>query len=383
MTNKKALVVGGSNGIGLAITHKLLEKYQTVYIIDKNDPDPSLTNKSVIYKKQNLISDDLSCLNDITDIDTLVITAGFGRVSYFENLVDAEIVNSFKVNTISVIRIIKHYYTQIKSDHDFNCAVMCSIAGLVSSPLFSIYAATKAALCRFIESVNIELEHSGVANRILDVSPGSIKGTQFANGKNDLSLTACLAQDIIDKMFSKQTRFVPNPDVFDKVIADYKADEHAYGLHSIKYKLENGRLSTTPQVKIGYLSGTFDLFHIGHLNILRRAKSICDFLVVGVHKNGSHKNKPTFIPFEERVDIVRNIKYVDMVIESEPEDCDVYKKGIVEYNYLFVGSDYKGTERFNKYEEFFKDKPVEIVYFPYTQGTSSTELRNFITSNTK
>ena len=127
---------------------------------------------------------------------------------------------------------------------------------------------------------------------------------------------------------------------------------------------------------VGYLSGTFDLFHIGHLNILKRAKENCDYLVVGIHRDGSHKGKKTFIPFEERMEIVKSIKYVDEVIESEREDCDVYLKGRVKYDRLFVGSDYKGTERFNRYEKLFEGTGVKIVYFPYTQGTSSTQLRD-------
>ncbi len=135
-----------------------------------------------------------------------------------------------------------------------------------------------------------------------------------------------------------------------------------------------------PQVRIGYLSGTFDLFHIGHLNLLRRAKEYCDYLVVGIHKDASHKGKEAFIPYDERCDIVRNIKYVDKVIQSLPEDDEVYRQGIVKYDYLFVGSDYKGTERFNRYEAYFADKNVSIVYFPYTKGTSSTRLRDALDS---
>ena len=158
----------------------------------------------------------------------------------------------------------------------------------------------------------------------------------------------------------------------------YHMNAHQYGVDSYNYKMQNGRLSSKPQVKIGYLSGTFDLFHIGHLNMLRRAKQYCDYLVVGVHKDASHKGKTAFIPFEERVDIVRNVKYVDQVIASEPEDSDVWTKGIVKYDFLFVGSDYKGTERFDRYEKYFKDKGVKIIYFPYTQGTSSTQLRKVI-----
>ena len=128
---------------------------------------------------------------------------------------------------------------------------------------------------------------------------------------------------------------------------------------------------------MGFLSGTFDLFHIGHLNLLRRAKQYCDYLIVGVHPPGSsHKNKPTFIPLEERMAIVGSIKYVDQVVVTLDEDDAMHE--LYPYDFLFVGSDYKGTERFNRYEKVLAPKGVQIIYFPYTQGTSSTQLREAI-----
>ena len=92
-----------------------------------------------------------------------------------------------------------------------------------------------------------------------------------------------------------------------------------------------------------------------------------------MHKSGAWKKKETYIPFEERIEIIRNIRYVDLAVESMPEDSDAYD--LYHYDKLFVGSDYKGTERFVRYENYFKNKDVEIVYFPYTNGTSSTQLR--------
>ena len=129
---------------------------------------------------------------------------------------------------------------------------------------------------------------------------------------------------------------------------------------------------------LGYLSGTFDLFHIGHLNLIRRAKEQCDYLIVGINSSGKWKGKETFIPYEERKEIVGACKFVDKVVDSCPEDSEAWE--LWHYNKLFVGSDYKGSERFNRYEEFFKDKGVEIIYFPYTQSTSSTQIRELITS---
>lgn len=378
---KEALVIGGSNGIGLAITLELHHQGYLVHVVDKSQNDQLNQLENTHFQQVNLLTTDFSFLEDFKSIDTLVITAGFGRIAPFEEILEQEIQNNFQVNSISVMKVLHFYFPRMKQKEPFRCAVMGSIAGLVSSPLFATYGATKAAVCNGIESLNIELEMAGTENRILNVSPGSIKGTKFNGGANDLSQTEALAQAIIQQMDLKQTLYIPQyEEVFKGVLERYHDDPRKFGLDSYQYKLSSGRTSSKPQLKIGYLSGTFDLFHIGHLNLLRRAKAYCDYLVVGVHKDASHKGKSTFISFEERCEIVKSIKYVDKVIPSEREDCDVYLKGIVKYDYLFVGSDYKGTERFNRYERIFADKGVEIVYFPYTQGTSSSQLREALTA---
>lgn len=378
---KEALVIGGSNGIGLAITLAMEKKDFLVHVVDKTRNDLLEKHEGIHFHQVNLLNTDFSFLEEFKDIDTLVITAGFGRIAPFEELLDQEIQNNFQVNSIAALRTLHFFFPKMKQKETFHCAVMGSIAGLISSPLFATYGATKAALGKAIESLNVELEMAGTDNRILNVSPGSIKGTQFNGGNNDLCLTQALAHAIIDQMEQRQTLYIPQyEEVYKGVLQRYHDDPRQFGLDSFQYKLSSGRASSQPQLKIGYLSGTFDLFHIGHLNLLRRAKQYCDYLVVGVHKDASHKGKSTFISYEERAEIVRSIKYVDKVIPSEREDCDVYLKGIVKYNYLFVGSDYKGTERFNRYEQIFADKDVKIIYFPYTRGTSSSQLREALSA---
>lgn len=373
---KESLIIGGSNGIGLSIALALQQKGVQVHVVDKEANAMFDHLEHVDFTQANLLDSDFSFLHAFKDIDTLVITAGFGRIAPFEDLLETEIQNNFMVNSIAAIKILHYFFPRMKQSLPFYCAVMGSIAGLVCSPLFATYGATKAALCNAIESLNIELEMAGTQNRILNVSPGSIQGTRFNGGKNEPDKTEALAHDIISEMEESHTLFIPKFDeTYKGVIDNYRNDPHSFGLQSYQYKLDSGRINNKPQMKVGYLSGTFDLFHIGHLNLLRRAKQYCDYLVVGVHKDASHKGKKAFISFEERMEIVRSIKYVDQVIPSESEDCDVYLKGIVNYDYLFVGSDYKGTERFKRYEEIFSDKAVEIIYFPYTQGTSSSQLR--------
>ena len=125
---------------------------------------------------------------------------------------------------------------------------------------------------------------------------------------------------------------------------------------------------------VGYISGTFDLFHIGHLNIIKKAKENCDYLIVGVHESGAWKGKETFIPFKERLEIISSIKYVDLVIKSYQNDTDAIAKHSI--NKLFVGDDYKGSDRFKMYEKICTNSKVEIIYFPYTKSTSSSKLRD-------
>ncbi len=379
---KKAIVVGGSNGIGLAITKDLTLKGYHVIIVDKSEPDVGLLGDFTFHQMQLLDIDEayFESLREDKDIDVLMITAGFGRVTELEHIDTAEIKNMYEVNTVAATKIIRIFYDRIKNEAPFYCGIMGSIAGLICSPMFSVYAASKAAICRFVESVNIELEMSGYSNRITNISPGSINGTRFNGGKNDITVNGKLAGEIVEILFERKELYIPQYDVIYKnVLENYKNDPHEFGVSSYRYKKASGRICDKSRMCIGYLSGTFDLFHVGHLNILRRAKQQCDYLIVGVHPDGSHKGKDVFIPYEERKEIVSSIKYVDKVIDSCPEDSDVWN--FWHYNKLFVGSDYKGTEKFVRYEEYFKDKDVEIFYFPYTQGTSSTIIREKILKN--
>ena len=125
--------------------------------------------------------------------------------------------------------------------------------------------------------------------------------------------------------------------------------------------------------KVGYTAGVFDMFHIGHLNLIKRAKECCDYLIVAVSTDElttSYKGKSPIIPFQDRIEIVKAIKYVDEVVVQEDRDkIKAYQK----YNFdaLFVGSDWKGDEMFAKTEEYMKARGGEVVYFPRTEGVSS------------
>ena len=124
---------------------------------------------------------------------------------------------------------------------------------------------------------------------------------------------------------------------------------------------------------IGYTTGVYDLFHIGHLNLLKNAKGLCDKLIVGVtvDKLVEYKNKRAVVPFEERIEIVRNIKFVDAAIPQESLDkYEAWEK--LHFDVLFVGDDWYKSDRWQQLEDKFKQVGVRVVYFPYTKGVSST-----------
>lgn len=209
---RKALVVGGANGIGLSIATELAKRtdIEKVYIVDKSPLSEEFANEKFEVHQFNLTLEDYSIFDKFQDVDTLMITAGFGRLALFKDMDESMIPLSFNVNTIPVMRIIKRFYHKLESQQDFYCGVMVSIAGFMSSPFFSIYAATKAALKVFIESVNVELLKAGSTNQILNVSPGSLKGTSFTNGKTDLSVTDLWLRLLLRKWRKRTTSIYLN-----------------------------------------------------------------------------------------------------------------------------------------------------------------------------
>lgn len=124
---------------------------------------------------------------------------------------------------------------------------------------------------------------------------------------------------------------------------------------------------------IGYTTGVYDLFHIGHLNLLKNAKGMCDKLVVGVTVDDlvTYKGKRAMIPFEDRIEIVRSIKYVDAAVpQYDMDKLSACKK--LGASLLFVGDDWYASEKWVQYEKDFDKEGIRIVYFPYTKGISST-----------
>jgi len=143
--------------------------------------------------------------------------------------------------------------------------------------------------------------------------------------------------------------------------------------------LQNTSICDVPSnsFKIGYTTGTFDMFHVGHLHILQKAKAMCDYLIVGVSTDElvqSYKNKQPIIPFSERISIIESTKFADLVIAQENRDkIAAFER--LNFDVMFVGDDWKGNTLFEEVEKYLNAHGAEVVYFPYTQGVSSTMLR--------
>ena len=135
-------------------------------------------------------------------------------------------------------------------------------------------------------------------------------------------------------------------------------------------------MERTEKKIIGYTTGVFDMFHIGHLNILKRAKEQCDYLIVGVSTDEvveEYKKKTPIIKFEERIAIVEAIKYVDEVVPQTTMDkMEAWKQ--LKFDVMFHGSDWKGSDMYNHIIEKFNNVGVQVIFLPHTEGVSSTLL---------
>lgn len=135
-------------------------------------------------------------------------------------------------------------------------------------------------------------------------------------------------------------------------------------------------------VRVGYVPGAFDMFHVGHLNVLRNARLACDFLIAGVVSDelvSALKGQAPIVPLAERLEVVRAIRYVDLTVEEDvPEKLEMWRR--LDFDVIIKGDDWRGTPKGDKLERDFASVGVEVVYLPYTAHTSSTMLRRLLHS---
>ena len=241
---KRVLIIGGSSGVGLALAQYMAETIECehVYVVDKKSFPIAYKHKKITFQAVDLSIFDYSFLSQYQDIDGLIITAGFGHLGLFQDFDETYIRRIFDVNAIAPICILRHFYPQLLAKTTFCCAVLVSIAGRLNSPLFSLYSATKAAVSKCIEAVNVELEKSGSKNRILEVSPGSLKGTSFYGGETQPELLRPLVEEIVSHMQQSDLLYIPQYDeIYARVLDRYSQNAHDFGLESYDYKMSQNR----------------------------------------------------------------------------------------------------------------------------------------------
>lgn len=135
--------------------------------------------------------------------------------------------------------------------------------------------------------------------------------------------------------------------------------------------------------KIGFTDGVYDMFHIGHLNMIKEAKKRCDFLIVGVHADEivqAYKHRKTVIQENERREIIEAIRYVDKAVINRTRD-KLELLELYHFDVVFIGDDWKGTERWNHFEKVLGERGVSVEYIPYTKGISTTKIRETLGEN--
>lgn len=356
----KCVVIGGTSGIGAAFTEKVTADYAEVYVIGLGDP--LVTRENVTAIELDLSRDDLSEFYKVIDeCDTLIITAGIGRVDYFENLPVPEIEKTIAINFTNTVKLLKRFYGKLLSGENTYCLTMGSLAGEISSPLFSIYGATKAALNRFTESVNIELECRGSSNRITNVMPISFRGSSFNGGLTDTDALSQLADECLEKMYEHAASYIPDyEETCRGILERYHANPHKFGLSSFEYKIAGNRISTRKMYRVGYIQGDFTYVGLREIEVLRNARAQCDRLVVGVLANHSDTLACDSLSFSDRFEYLSAIRYVtECVLVSVPL-TQAWDEN--DYDVLFIAETCEGFESHSDDEvELLTKQGVRIV----------------------
>lgn len=241
-------IYGASHGLGLATAKHLANEGFTVELVgrefalaEETFAKELIADGQVKFIRHDLLRDDLSDLfaRVAGKPRAVFYTAGIGRLEPFSDTESSYIRACYAINAEIPTMLIKKYYTDLCGEDSFHFGCVTSIAGQIVSPLFSVYAASKAAASRLIESVNIELKASGSGNRITDFCPGNFGGSSFSGGDTDISKLAVLSSQLIEATFSNKVLFIPSyEEVYKSVIERYRDDSETFGLSSYEYKRE-------------------------------------------------------------------------------------------------------------------------------------------------
>lgn len=357
----KIAILGSSSFIGDSIKKYLLEINPSNEIFEFSRTNGNL-NLTPSFDHERFAASLLEINPEV-----LINCVGIGEIKEYSKTSRSLLERDFLVNS----EFPSFLFSNLEKFKDLKFAMsISSVSSDLPSPLFSSYAASKAYSSKFIESINAEnfVKNSDVV--ITDAHLFNFKSsTNFSGGSNSAtSEEVNRIKKCVDAMFAKQRTFYEEN--FKEVLERSASQYEQFVKKSFDDKIS--RTKSNKIENIGYLTGSFDAFHFGHINLIRRAASLCDKLVIGIHENGKRKNVDFIHSLEERIANLKSLRFVSEVIVSSGEDDKDWEK--VKYSSLFVGTDYQGTERFERYEKSLDGK-ARIIYLPRTEGVSSTQIR--------
>lgn len=354
----KIVILGSNSYLSKLIKHALQNESHDFF-------DFSRSNGKLVISKD--FSNIENIVNDIAQInpDVIINCIGIGQIREFSELSRSEIESEFVVNAEFPTMIWK----EINSFSNLKFALnISSVSADLPSPMFASYSASKAYISKIIETINAENFVNDKEFVITDAHLFNFKNSHnFSNGNNDVDpFSVDRIAFVLKAMFNKERK------VFEEQFTEVKKRSEINYENFVRKSYEDKKERVSKKFNIGYLTGSFDMFHFGHINLIRRASHLCDSLVIGIHQNGDRKGVKFVHSLDERILNLKSLRFVSEVIVTSGEDDADWE--LVKYNTLFVGSDYKGTDRFEKYEKSLDGK-AKIVYLERTAGVSSTQLR--------
>lgn len=241
-----ATIYGGSHGLGLATAKRLYDDGFTVELVGRDFslarkvfPNSLIRAGRIKFITHDLLVDDLQSLFLQVDQHPLIVfyVAGIGRLEAFSDTKVSYVRSCYAVNAEIPTIVFNKYYSNLCGRQEFYLGCVTSIAGQLASPLFSVYAASKAATSRLIESINVELAARGAVNRITDFCPGQFTGSSFSGGDTKLVKLMNLADELIESTLKKKWLFIPSYEsVYKRVLERYQEDVQEFGRESYKFK---------------------------------------------------------------------------------------------------------------------------------------------------
>ena len=236
---RKIVIIGGTSGLGLSIAIELRNRFDNakILVVGRTKPQDLCTKFSLDFMQIDLSSPNYDW-NFCLDSNFIIYAAGAGRITHFEEIEEKEINKTISINAINAIHLINSKKKELISADNCQISIVTSIAGKIPSPLFALYAASKALLCSYISSVNIELAKKETKNRIIEIAPGYMEGTVFYGKKLNLDKLTSISKTILNEIENKKSLIIPqDKKMYLEILERAHNNPLEFGNQSYDYKL--------------------------------------------------------------------------------------------------------------------------------------------------